>query len=186
MPNASNTTFWLHSLQCCHATRSCSATKSYAMSQCLPKFLNSTADLVFMEFVANDGSERDTTLLSNDKTRAYERFMRKILSQPKAPAVVQVQVRCKGMTSVFAVVDGWNLVYLMCRRLVFGSMELLWASLLLLGSSGGKREQTTAHQRERARYSVCFGRKIVSQPKAPAVVQVRTQQLAVFPVHQRL
>lgn len=83
-----------------------SATKSYAMSQCLPKFLNSTADLVFMEFVANDGSERDTTLTGNDKTRSYERFMRKILSQPKAPAVVQVQMLVEGQAGTVADLAG--------------------------------------------------------------------------------
>lgn len=32
-----------------------SATKSYINSLCLSRFLNATADLVFVEFVANDG-----------------------------------------------------------------------------------------------------------------------------------
>ena len=71
-----------------------SATKSYVTSLCLSRFLNSTADLVFVEFIANDGSEMDTQLLGPlDKTRSYERFLRRIQAQPSNPAVVMMQAR---------------------------------------------------------------------------------------------
>jgi hypothetical protein len=70
-----------------------SATKSYINSLCLSRFLNSTADLVFVEFIANDGSEMDTQLRGPlDKTRSFERFLRKIQGQPSAPAVVMMNV----------------------------------------------------------------------------------------------
>ena len=71
-----------------------SATKSYINSLCLDRFLNATADLVFVEFIANDGSEMDTQLLGpQDKTRSYERFLRRIQAQPSNPAVVMMQAR---------------------------------------------------------------------------------------------
>ena len=70
-----------------------SATKSYINSLCLERFLNSTADLVFVEFIANDGSEMDTQLRGPlEKTRSFERFLRKIQGQPKAPAVVMMNM----------------------------------------------------------------------------------------------
>ncbi|GBF91596.1 hypothetical protein Rsub_04336 [Raphidocelis subcapitata] len=70
-----------------------SATKSYINSLCLSRFLNSTADLVFVEFIANDGSEMDTQLQGPlDKTRSFERFLRKIQGQPSAPAVVMMNM----------------------------------------------------------------------------------------------
>jgi hypothetical protein len=70
-----------------------SATKSYVTSICLDRFLNSTADLVFVEFIANDGSEMDTQLMGpQEKTRSFERFLRKIQKQPADPAVVMMQV----------------------------------------------------------------------------------------------
>jgi len=70
-----------------------SATKSYIASLCLNRFLNSTADLVFVEFIANDGSEMDTQLQGPlDKTRSFERFLRKIQNQPNNPAVVMMQM----------------------------------------------------------------------------------------------
>ena len=71
-----------------------SATKSYITSLCLQRFLNPTADLVFVEFIANDGSEMDTQLDGPlDKTRSFERFLRKIQQQPSNPAVVMMQAR---------------------------------------------------------------------------------------------
>ncbi len=70
-----------------------SATKSYIASLCLNRFLNATADLVFVEFIANDGSEMDTQLQGPlDKTRSFERFLRKIQGQPNNPAVVMINV----------------------------------------------------------------------------------------------
>ncbi|GBF91603.1 hypothetical protein Rsub_04343 [Raphidocelis subcapitata] len=70
-----------------------SATKSYITSICLDRFLNATADLVFVEFIANDGSEMDTQLQGPlDKTRSFERFLRKIQAQPSDPAVVMMQM----------------------------------------------------------------------------------------------
>ena len=70
-----------------------SATKSYVTSMCLDRFLNSTADLVFVEFIANDGSEMDTQMAGPlEKTRSFERFLRKIQRQPSNPAVVMMQM----------------------------------------------------------------------------------------------
>jgi len=73
-----------------------SATKSYVISQCVDKFLPSDPDLVFMEYIANDGSEMDSSYTNNSKARSYERFMRKVLSRPTAPAVVQVNMLVYG------------------------------------------------------------------------------------------
>jgi hypothetical protein len=76
-----------------------SATKSLIFSMCLPRWLNATADLVFVEFIANDGSEMDTSLDGPlDKTRSYERFLRKIQQQPSNPAVVMMQARNCGLS----------------------------------------------------------------------------------------
>lgn len=83
---------------CCAVVVSCcavlcrSATKSYITSLCLEKFLDNTSDLVFVEFIANDGSEMDLSYTDNQKARFFERFLRKILSKPSAPAVVMMQV----------------------------------------------------------------------------------------------
>lgn len=69
-----------------------SATKSYITSLCLEKFLDNTSDLVFVEFIANDGSEMDLSYTDNQKARFFERFLRKILGKPNAPAVIMMQV----------------------------------------------------------------------------------------------
>jgi hypothetical protein len=74
----------------CHPLRS--ATKSYITSLCLEKFLDNTSDLVFVEFIANDGSEMDLSYTENQKARFFERFLRKILNKSSAPAVVMMQV----------------------------------------------------------------------------------------------
>lgn len=74
----------------CHIHRS--ATKSYITSLCLEKFLDNTSDLVFVEFIANDGSEMDLSYTDNQKARFFERFLRKILGKPNAPAVIMMQV----------------------------------------------------------------------------------------------
>jgi hypothetical protein len=70
-----------------------SATKSYINSLCMDKFLNSTSQLVFIEFLANDGTEMDNSINSTEKAQSYERLLRKVLALPSAPAVVLVQVR---------------------------------------------------------------------------------------------
>lgn len=75
-----------------------SATKSYITSLCLDKFLDSTQDLVFVEFIANDGSEMDVNYTDNQKARFFERFLRKILRKPSAPAVVMMQFFVNEMT----------------------------------------------------------------------------------------
>lgn len=69
-----------------------SATKSYITSMCLDRFLNDTASLVFVEFIANDGSEMDATISSSTKARSFERFLRRIMRKQAAPAVVLMQV----------------------------------------------------------------------------------------------
>jgi hypothetical protein len=47
---------------------------------------------VFVEFIANDGSEMDLSYTDNQKARFFERFLRKILAKPNAPAVIMMQV----------------------------------------------------------------------------------------------
>jgi lysophospholipase L1-like esterase len=71
-----------------------SATKSSITSLCLNKFLPDTAsaDLIFVEFLANDGSEMDSKISSAEKARSYERFLRKLLRRSGAPAVVLLQM----------------------------------------------------------------------------------------------
>jgi hypothetical protein len=68
-----------------------SATRSYITSLCLEKFLDNTSDLVFVEFIANDGSEMDVSYTDNQKARFFERFLRNILKKSSAPAVVMMQ-----------------------------------------------------------------------------------------------
>lgn len=68
-----------------------SATRSYITSLCLEKFLDDSSDLVFVEFIANDGSEMDVSYTDNQKARFFERFLRNILKKPSAPAVVMMQ-----------------------------------------------------------------------------------------------
>lgn len=75
-----------------------SATKSYITSLCLEKFLDDTSDLVFVEFIANDGSEMDLSYTDNQKARFFERFLRKILSKKNAPAVIMMQFFVNEMT----------------------------------------------------------------------------------------
>jgi hypothetical protein len=48
---------------------------------------------VFIEFLANDGTEMDNSLNSTEKAQSYERLLRKVMAMPSAPAVVLVQVR---------------------------------------------------------------------------------------------
>lgn len=54
---------------------------------------------VFLEFVANDGSEMDVTLDNTEKTRSFELLMRKVLKQQASPAVVMMQVRVRRRSS---------------------------------------------------------------------------------------
>jgi hypothetical protein len=84
-----------------------SATRSYITSLCLEKFLDDTSDLVFVEFIANDGSEMDVSYVDNQKARFFERFLRNIMKKPRAPAVVMMQVR-----SSWRVVTGWLMHWL--------------------------------------------------------------------------
>lgn len=74
-------------------TLSVCASQSYITSLCLDKFLSDTSDLVFVEFVANDGSEMDKSLTVAPKARAFERLLRQVMRRDKAPAVVMMQVR---------------------------------------------------------------------------------------------
>jgi UDP-glucose:glycoprotein glucosyltransferase len=71
-----------------------SATKSSITSMCLDKFLPASkpADLIFVEFLANDGSEMDGKITQAEKARSYERFLRKLLRRSGAPAVVLLQM----------------------------------------------------------------------------------------------
>jgi lysophospholipase L1-like esterase len=77
-----------------------SATKSSVTSMCLDKFLPASkpADLIFVEFLANDGSEMDSKITQAEKARSYERFLRKLLRRSGAPAVVLLQMLVNEMS----------------------------------------------------------------------------------------
>ncbi|KAI8470157.1 MAG: SGNH hydrolase-type esterase domain-containing protein [Monoraphidium minutum] len=71
------------------------ATPAAFMTLCLEHYLDPLADLVFVEYVLNDGME--DRVAHNRRVRIYERLVRRILDQPHAPAVVLVNVGTHGM-----------------------------------------------------------------------------------------
>ncbi|KAF8057926.1 hypothetical protein HT031_005872 [Scenedesmus sp. PABB004] len=62
------------------------ATQSEFVSMCLDKFVSRDADVVFVEFTANDGYVDGS--VNNALAHAFERLLRKLLSLPGRPAVV--------------------------------------------------------------------------------------------------
>ncbi|GBF87887.1 hypothetical protein Rsub_00599 [Raphidocelis subcapitata] len=64
------------------------ATPAAFMTLCLEHYLDPLADLVFVEYVLNDGIE--DRVMHNRRVRIYERLLRRIMDQPHAPAVVLV------------------------------------------------------------------------------------------------
>jgi lysophospholipase L1-like esterase len=69
------------------------ATPSALMNMCLETYVDDDVDLVFVEYVANDGSNALDTV----KPKVYERLVRKLLNKRNRPAVVLVQLMPKGM-----------------------------------------------------------------------------------------
>ncbi|KAF8069512.1 ASAT1 [Scenedesmus sp. PABB004] len=67
------------------------ATPSGWMSLCLEQHLDADADLVFVEYAVNDGHTASAA-----KRRTFERLLRKVLAQPRRPAVVLVQLPTVG------------------------------------------------------------------------------------------
>jgi hypothetical protein len=65
------------------------ATQSEYVSMCLNKFVADDVDLVFIEYATNDGYADGS--ISNTRTHAYERLLRKLLQLPNRPAVVLMQ-----------------------------------------------------------------------------------------------
>ena len=65
-----------------------SATPSAFMNICLETAVDEDVDLMFVEYVANDGADK----FNEARARTYERLVRKILKKPHGPAVVLVQV----------------------------------------------------------------------------------------------
>ncbi|WIA28011.1 hypothetical protein OEZ86_010599 [Tetradesmus obliquus] len=68
------------------------ATPSALMEMCLEQSVDADVDLLFIEYVANDGANR----FDETKAKVYERLLRKTLTQPKKPAVLLVQLMPKG------------------------------------------------------------------------------------------
>ncbi|KAF6266240.1 hypothetical protein COO60DRAFT_1632898 [Scenedesmus sp. NREL 46B-D3] len=69
------------------------ATPSALMNMCLEQYVDDDVDLVFVEYVANDGSNR----FDEVKAKVYERLLRKLLNRRSKPAVVLMQLMPKGM-----------------------------------------------------------------------------------------
>eukprot|EP00879_Flechtneria_rotunda_P016086 GHRR01016827.1.p1 GENE.GHRR01016827.1~~GHRR01016827.1.p1 ORF type:complete len:534 (+),score=145.77 GHRR01016827.1:354-1955(+) len=69
------------------------ATPSALMNMCLEQYVDDDVDLVFVEYVANDGANRFDEI----KAKVYERLLRKLLLRPSRPAVVLLQLMPKGM-----------------------------------------------------------------------------------------
>ncbi|KAI8475674.1 MAG: hypothetical protein J3K34DRAFT_27974 [Monoraphidium minutum] len=69
------------------------ATPSALMNMCLETYIDADVDLLFVEYVANDGSNAHDLV----KPKVYERLIRKILQKRRAPAVVLMQLMPKGM-----------------------------------------------------------------------------------------
>lgn len=62
------------------------------MIMCLEMSMDDDTDLVFSEYILNDGWE--DIISGNTRTATYERLVRRVLSKPKNPAMVMVQVWC--------------------------------------------------------------------------------------------
>uniref|UniRef100_A0A383V5K6 SGNH hydrolase-type esterase domain-containing protein n=1 Tax=Tetradesmus obliquus TaxID=3088 RepID=A0A383V5K6_TETOB len=69
------------------------ATPSSFMNMCLEQYLDEDVDLVFLEYAVNDGWDTHNVM----KRKIYERLLRKVLSKPKHPAVILVQLPTVGM-----------------------------------------------------------------------------------------
>eukprot|EP00878_Enallax_costatus_P012728 GHUV01013292.1.p1 GENE.GHUV01013292.1~~GHUV01013292.1.p1 ORF type:complete len:358 (+),score=39.39 GHUV01013292.1:2608-3681(+) len=68
------------------------ATPSALMDMCLEQSIDEDVDLLFIEYVANDGANR----FDETKAKVYERLLRKTLQQKRKPAVVLMQLLPKG------------------------------------------------------------------------------------------
>eukprot|EP00877_Chromochloris_zofingiensis_P007869 jgi/Chrzof1/3335/Cz12g21090.t1 len=69
------------------------ATPSALMNMCLETYVDEEVDVVFVEYAANDGSNRYDPI----KPKVYERLLRKILQVKHRPAIVVMQLLPKGM-----------------------------------------------------------------------------------------
>ena len=58
------------------------------MDMCLEQSIDKEVDLLFIEYVANDGANR----FDETKAKVHERLLRKTLQQERQPAVVLMQV----------------------------------------------------------------------------------------------
>jgi hypothetical protein len=66
---------------------------AYAL-MCLELMIDEDVDIVFIEYVLNDGF--DNVILDSRVGKIYERLVRKILAKPNMPAVVMMQVSADG------------------------------------------------------------------------------------------
>mmetsp|Transcript_3873 Transcript_3873/g.8308 ORF Transcript_3873/g.8308 Transcript_3873/m.8308 type:complete len:495 (-) Transcript_3873:846-2330(-) len=69
-------------------------TPSAYMVVCLDMSVDPDVDVVFSEYILNDG--RHDSISNNPKTREYERLVRRVLGLPSRPAMVMMQVYSHG------------------------------------------------------------------------------------------
>ncbi|GIL58946.1 hypothetical protein Vafri_13943 [Volvox africanus] len=73
------------------------ATPASFMVMCLDHFVDPDVDLVFLEYILNNGME--DRIFGNQVVQVMERLIRKLLDLPGKPAVVMMQVPSDGMAS---------------------------------------------------------------------------------------
>eukprot|EP00882_Tetradesmus_deserticola_P024565 GHRQ01026858.1.p1 GENE.GHRQ01026858.1~~GHRQ01026858.1.p1 ORF type:complete len:286 (+),score=111.91 GHRQ01026858.1:135-992(+) len=98
------------------------ATPSALMEMCLEQSVDSDVDLLFIEYVANDGANR----FDETKAKVYERLLRKTLQQPKKPAVLLVQLMPKG--AAFSAGNKDKVHYFHTLEDNYGALVSAWAS----------------------------------------------------------
>ena len=78
---------------CHHSNSAVSASRSLLSELCLERLMDADVDLVFVEFVLNDGVVPLEGVCEPPAAKAYERLVRKVLRRPSAPAVVLITTR---------------------------------------------------------------------------------------------
>jgi len=66
------------------------------MVVCLDMSVDQDVDIVFSEYILNDGRSE---LIVSDRTKEYERLVRRVLSLPNRPPMIMMQVGSIGLDS---------------------------------------------------------------------------------------
>ena len=61
------------------------------MVVCLDMSVDQDVDIIFSEYIVNDGVE--SNIESNSRVKEYERLVRRVLSLPNRPPMILMQVR---------------------------------------------------------------------------------------------